>query len=68
MQWKPLYKGSKNPPLDTQILLKANDGSVGIGIAFKHNKLLYIDYTSMSPTRGWYGEKKDSFKFWAMID
>ena len=68
MHWKPLSNGSKNPPLDTQILLKAYDGTVGIGVAFKRNKRIYFDYHAIVPIRGWLGEEKKSFTSWAKID
>lgn len=29
INWRPMKKGSKNPPVDVQILLKAIDGTWG---------------------------------------
>lgn len=67
MHWRPIYKGSKNPPLGTQILLRAYDGSWGIGIAYKYGSKVFFNYTSSMPTRGWIGMGKDHFSHWCQI-
>ena len=68
MYWRPLSKGSKNPPLDTQILLKGYDGTIGIGIMRKDGTKIYFDFQSFSPVRAWYGADKKSFTAWTKIE
>jgi hypothetical protein len=70
MNWRPLHKGSKNPPAGEQVVLKARDGSVGLGICHQDGlkKRVFFDFIAMRPVRAWYGEGKESFTDWARIE
>lgn len=65
--WRSLHKGSKNPPPNKQILLRAKDGSWGVGRAIHGSKRVLFDYEAMEPTRAWFSAEKHDFTHWADV-
>ena len=67
--WHPLYPGSRNPPKDVTILLKAVSNGVvytGIGICQQDSdKRVYFKYDD--GMHAWYGHPKSAFIRWALI-
>lgn len=70
IHWQPLSKGSKNPPLNVEILLKAIDGTKGVGVAFKYKNCIHFNYNShgLNQPRSWTGANKNEFKAWAVFN
>jgi hypothetical protein len=68
MYWQPLSKGSKNPPLNKQILLRTMGGAWGIGIAYKDRKKVRFNFESMQPVHAWYCSPKEDFAAWSNVN
>lgn len=60
-----LYKGSKNPPVNTQILLQSKHGDWGIGEAFKGRRGIFFDFRNKG--RILLGVDKSDFIAWSMF-
>lgn len=60
-----LYKGSKNPPLDTPILLQDWHGRWGIGKVEKFGKRLFFSHVGFG--FGFLEVDKDNYKAWQPI-
>jgi hypothetical protein len=67
IHWRPLYKGSKNPPVNQQVLLKANDGTWGVGFMYKDKTFYYYATAVQNGGRTWMGISKERFTDWALI-
>lgn len=60
-----LFKGSRNPPVDVQILLRTVRGDWGIGTAYLHGGRMYFNF--YRPGQAWLGEHKAAFTAWMLL-
>jgi hypothetical protein len=65
MVMNKLFKGSKNPPFDKKIFLKAKKLGWGIGEAYKHNGKVFFDFVCLENLL--FGEDKESFVEWVEL-